>query len=68
MLQKPVTHHRKPVSNLRNRDCRTQFNWTQESNDVYNCCIKVKSDPKIGCMIPLKLYWDELHPEFIHLA
>ena len=63
MIEKPVTHRRKPVSYLRNRDYSKQFIWTQELNeDVYNCYIKSKSDPKIGYVNRLKLYWDELHP------
>ena len=69
MTEKPVTHRRKPVSYLRNRDYSKQFIWTQVLNeDVYNCHIKAKLDPKIGYMNRLKLYWDELHTEFIHLA
>ena len=60
---------KKPVSYLRKRDSSKQWNWTQELNeDVYNCHIKAKSDPKNGYMNHLKLYWDELHTEFDHLT
>lgn len=63
MTEKPVTHRRKHVSYLRNRDYSKRFSWTQELNeDVYNCYIKAKSDPKIGFMNCLKLHWFELHP------
>ena len=69
VAEKPITHRRKPVSYLKNRDYCKQFNWTQQLNEyVYNCYIKAKSDSKIGYMNRLKLYWDEIHPEFIHLA
>ena len=68
MIEKCVTHHRKPVSYLRNRDFSKQFNWTQLNEDVYNCYNKAKSDTEIDHMNHVKLYWDELCPEFIHLA
>ena len=52
------------ISYRRNRDYTKSFKWTYElDKDLYQCCIKAKSDPRIGYMNRLKQYWDEKHPE-----
>ena len=56
------------VSYQRNRDYSKNLDWTYGLNsDVYECYKRAKCDPTIGYMKRLKLYWDELHPEYYHL-
>ena len=56
------------VSYQRNRDYSKNLDWTYElKSDVYECYKRAKCDPTIGYMKRLKLYWDELHPEYNHL-
>ena len=55
----------KSVSYRRNRNYNKQFDWTYELNkeDLYECFLKAKANPKLGYMNRMKEYWDKIHPE-----
>ena len=58
---------RKPVSYRTCRDYSTHFTWTYELNkDVYECYKKARSDPSKGYTKRMKVYWDNLHPQYSH--
>ena len=58
---------RKPISYRTNRDYSTHFTWTYELNkDVYECYTRARSDPSKGYTKRMKMYWDEIHPQYSH--